>query len=172
MAQVSRQVLETLWDDGNFVLSRWILGNQSPVLALAPSSRRPAPWIIARLEHTYALRGTLDPASVPPLVGFAQEPDLQALLFEDPGGNLLAGLVGQPWELTQFMRVAIGIAAALGGLHRQGLIHCNVNPANILVDLSSGRAWLVGTSFESRLVRAQAVTPWETAGTFAYMAPE
>jgi predicted ATPase/signal transduction histidine kinase len=173
MAQLSRHVLETLWDDGNFVLSRWILtADQSPVLALAPSSERPAPWIIARLEHTYALRGTLDPASVPRLVGFAQEPDLQALLFEDPGGKLLAGLVGQPWELTQFMRVATGIAAALGGLHRHGLIHCNVNPANILVDLSSGRAWLVGTTFESRLVRAQAVTPWETAGTFAYMAPE
>jgi predicted ATPase/signal transduction histidine kinase len=173
MAQVSRQVLETLWDDGNFVLSRWILaGDKSPVLALAPSSERPAPWIIARIKHTYALRETLNSASVPRLMTLVQEGELQALLFEDPGGNLLAHLVGQPWELTQFLRVATGIAVALSGLHRQGLIHSNLNPANILVDLSSGRAWLVGTSFESRLVRAHPVTPRETAGTFAYMAPE
>jgi predicted ATPase/signal transduction histidine kinase len=173
MAQVSRNVLETLWDDGNFVLSRRILaGEGSPVLALAPSSKRPVRWVIERLERTYALRETLDPTAVPRLLGLDQEGDLPALLFEDPGGNLLAGLVGEPWELTQFLRIATGMAAALGGLHRQGLIHGNVNPASILVNLSSGRAWLVGASFESRLARAQNVAPLESAATFAYMAPE
>ena len=173
MAQVSRNVLETLSDDGNFVLSRQVLaGERAPVLALAPSSKRPARWVIERLERTYALRETLCAAAVPRLLGLDQEGDLQALLFEDPGGNLLAALLGQPWELTQFLRVAAGTAAALGGLHRQGLIHGNVNPANILVNLSSGRAWLVGASFESRLAGAQDLTPLEPAGTFAYMAPE
>ena len=93
MAQVSRNVLETLWDDGNFVLSRCELaGERAPVLALAPSSKRPARWIIEKLERTYALRETLDPTAVPRLLGLDQERDLQALLFEDPGGNLLAGL--------------------------------------------------------------------------------
>jgi predicted ATPase/signal transduction histidine kinase len=173
MAQLSRHVLETLWDDGNFVLSRWILaGERAPILALAASSDRPAPWVIQKLEHTYALRETLDPTAVPRLVRLVQEGDLQALLFEDPGGNLLAGLVGQPCELTQFLRVAAGTAVALRGLHAQGLIHGNVNPANILIDPASGRAWLVGASFESRVARAQTVIPWETAGTLAYMAPE
>jgi predicted ATPase/signal transduction histidine kinase len=173
MAQVSRNVLETLWDDGNFVLSRCTLsGERARVLALAPSSKRPARWIIQKLERTYALRETLDPIAVPRLLGLDQEGDLQALLFEDPGGNLLAGLLGQPWELTQFLRVSAGVAGALGGLHRQGLIHGNVNPANILVNLSSGQAWLVGACFESRLGRAQDLTQLESAGTFAYMAPE
>jgi predicted ATPase/signal transduction histidine kinase len=173
MAQVSRNVLETLWDDGNFVLSRCVLaGERSPVLALAPSSKRPGRRIIEKLERTYALRETLDPTAVPRLLGLDQDGDLQALLFEDPGGHLLAGLVGQPWELTQFLRVSAGTAAALGGLHRQGLIHGNVNPANILVNLSSGQAWLVGACFESRLPGAPDSTPLESAGTFAYMAPE
>ncbi|MBV8486341.1 MAG: AAA family ATPase [Verrucomicrobia bacterium] len=173
MAQVSRNVLETLWDDGNFVLSRCIIaGERSPVLALAPSSKRPARWIVEKLERTYALRETLGPTAVPRVLGLGQEGDLQALLFEDPGGNLLASLLGQPWELTQFLRVSAGTAAALSGLHRQGLILGNVNPANILVNLSSGQAWLVGANFESRLARAQDLTPLESAGTFAYMAPE
>ncbi|MBV8215741.1 MAG: AAA family ATPase [Verrucomicrobia bacterium] len=173
MTQVLRQVLETLWDDGNFVLSRWIVtGNQSPVLALAPSAERPAPWIIARLEHTYTLRERLDPGSVPRLMTFMQEGDLRALLFEDRGCNLLAHLIGQPWEVTQFLQVAAGIAAALGGLHAEGLIHGSVTPANILVDLSRGRAWLLGASFESRLPETQSLTPQQTAGTLAYMAPE
>jgi predicted ATPase/signal transduction histidine kinase len=173
MAQVSRNVLETLWDDGNFVLSRCELaGERSPVLALAPSSKRPAGWITEKLARTYALRETLDLTAVPRLLGLDQESEGQALLFEDPGGKLLADLVGEPWELTQFLRVSAGTAAALGGLHREGLIHCNINPANILVNLSSGQAWLVGACFESRLGRGQDVTPLESAGPFAYMAPE
>ncbi|HYZ72987.1 MAG TPA: AAA family ATPase, partial [Chthoniobacterales bacterium] len=170
---MSRNVLETLWDDGNFVLSRCTLsGERAPVLALAPSSKRPARWIIEKLERTYALREMLDPTAVPRLLELDQEGDLQTLLFEDPGGNLLAGLLGQPWELTQFLRVSVGTAAALGGLHRQGLIHGNVTPANILVNLLSGQAWLVGACFESRLGRAQDLAPLESAGIFAYMAPE
>jgi predicted ATPase/signal transduction histidine kinase len=173
MVQLSRQVLETLWDDGNFVLSRWIVaGERSPVLALSPSAERPAQWIIDRLDHTYALRDTLDPASVPRPVRLVQEVDLRALLFEDPGGTLLARLVGQPWELSQFLPVAVGIAVALGDLHAGGLIHGTLNPANILVDLASGRAWLVGATFESRLAQPQVLTPEEKAGTLAYMAPE
>jgi predicted ATPase/signal transduction histidine kinase len=173
MVQLSRQVLETFWDNGNFVLSRWLLaGEKSPMLALAPSSERPAPWIIKRLEHTYLLRETLDQTAVPRLMKLVQEPDLRALLFEDPGGKLLAGLVGHPWETTQFLRVAAGIAAALGGLHAQSLIHGDVNPANILVEPLSGQAWLVGASFVSRLAGAEASGPSEIAGSFAYMAPE
>jgi predicted ATPase/signal transduction histidine kinase len=173
MVQLSRQVLETLWDDGNFVLSRWIVaGERRPVLALCPSAERPAQWIVERLEHTYALRETLDPVSVTRPVRLVQEVELQALLFEDPGGRLLVRLLGQPWELTQFLRVAVGLAVALGDLHAGGLIHGTVNPSNILVDVASGRAWLVGTTFESRLAPTQVLTPEEKAGTMAYMAPE
>jgi signal transduction histidine kinase len=65
MTQLSRNVLETLWEDGDFVLSRCSLaGEPGPVLVLAPASERPAPRIIARLEHACALREKLGPSSV------------------------------------------------------------------------------------------------------------
>jgi serine/threonine protein kinase len=41
---------------------------------------------------------------------------------------------GQPIDLTRFLRIAIGLAAALSQAHRQGLIHKDVKPANALVD--------------------------------------
>ena len=57
MARLSRHVRKILWDDGEFVLSRCTLADQAaPVLVLAPVSERPAPGIIARMEHAYALR--------------------------------------------------------------------------------------------------------------------
>src|ERR1700680_4363062 len=43
-------------------------------------------------------------------------------------------------ELSRFLRFAVGLAAALGKLHQQGLIHKHIKPANILVDSASGVA--------------------------------
>jgi hypothetical protein len=44
MTQLSRHLLETLWEDGDFVLSRCTLAEEpAPVLLLAPASERPAP---------------------------------------------------------------------------------------------------------------------------------
>jgi signal transduction histidine kinase len=65
MTQLSRHVLEMLWEDGDFVLSRSTLTNDAtPMLVLAPAAERAAPGIIARLEHAYALREELEPSSV------------------------------------------------------------------------------------------------------------
>jgi hypothetical protein len=44
----------------------------------------------------------------------------------DPGGEPLDRVVerdqGQPLDLTHFLRIAIGLVAALGQVHRRGLI--------------------------------------------------
>jgi PAS domain S-box-containing protein len=77
-------------------------------------------------------------------------------------------------ELNRFLRFAAGLAAALGKLHRQGLIHKDIKPANILVDWASGGVWLTGFGIASRLPRERqpAEPPEMIAGTLAYMAPE
>jgi predicted ATPase len=174
MAQLSRYVLEPLWDDGNFVLYRGTLGDErEPVLVLAAASERPPPWIIARLEHTYALREELEPAPVARPLRLVQHQGSPALLMEDPGGELLVGLFGRRRGLSQFLRVAINVAEALQRLHLRGIIHRDVKPANILVNLSTGEARLVGACFVSRLPRGQLTVPAEEiAATMAYMAPE
>src|ERR1700682_5787362 len=91
-----------------------------------------------------------------------------------PGGEPLDRLLRQPMELTQFLRFAVGLAAALGKLHQQGLIHKDIKPANILVDSASGAVWLTGFGIASRLPRERqsAEPPEMIAGTLAYMAPE
>src|SRR5246127_144460 len=96
------------------------------------------------------------------------------LVLEATGGEPLDRLLGQPMELSRFLRFAIGLANALGKLHQRGLIHKDIKPANILVDLASGAAWLTGFGIASRLPRErQSPEPPEIiAGTLAYMAPE
>jgi serine/threonine protein kinase len=174
MARLSRHVRKILWDDGEFVLSRCTLADQAaPVLVLAPVSERPAPGIIARMEHAYALREQLDPSSLARPLRLVHERALPELLLDDPGGDPLAGLLGRPWELTQFLRVGAGLAAALGRLHARQLIHGDVKPSNILVNVATGQAWLIGICFAPRLPRSQVPTRAEViAGSLAYMSPE
>jgi hypothetical protein len=105
------------------------------------------------------------------LVKFGGRP---ALLMEDPGGQLADGLIVAPLAVADLLRPAIGMAKALAGLHARGLVHKDVKPANFLVKVETGEAWLTGFGLASRLPRhRQAPEPPEViAGTLAYMAPE
>ena len=169
------QAPQTLWEDGEFVLSRGVWdGEPFPLLAAMPSSAQPTPGTLARLQHAYALREELDPAWAARPLRLVPHQGRLTLMIEDPGGEPLLGLLGEPWEITAFLRLAIGIAAALGQVHERGLIHKDIKPANVLVNSVTGQAWLTGFGVASRLPRErQAPAPPEViAGTLAYMAPE
>jgi PAS domain S-box-containing protein len=166
---------ETLWNDGEFRLSRSAkAGSSCPVLLLTSAVDQPAPSSSARLEHAYDLRSELDPSWAARPLELIHDHGKPALLIEDHGGEVLARLLGKPWELDLFLRVAIGITAALERLHQRGLFHRDIKPANVYVNISTGQAWLSGFGLASRLPRErQTPEPPETlAGTLAYMAPE
>ena len=169
---------QTLRDDGEFALYRVRCrstgGHVHPSLLVAPLREHTAPRSLRRLEHEYSLRAELDStwAAVPlGLVGHQGRP---VLVLEDPGGEPLDRLVGAPLELRQFLRVAIGLAAALGQVHQRGLIHKDIKPANTLVNAATGQVWLMGFGIASRLRRErQSPDPPEgLSGALAYMAPE
>ena len=142
MAEFSRrQVLRTLWEGGDFILSRSTAEGTS-VLVLAPVSERPAPGIIARLEHEYSLRDELDSEWAARPLALTRREGRPILILEDPGGEPLNRLLGQPMELSRFLRFAIGLAPALGKLHQRGLIHKDIKPANILVNVKGGESGL------------------------------
>src|SRR5262245_59703559 len=96
------------------------------------------------------------------------------LALEHPGGEPLERLLGRPMAVSQFLRVAIGLAAALGQVHARGLIHKDLKPAHILANPATGETWLTGFGIASRLPREHRVPepPEVIAGTLAYMAPE
>src|SRR5882724_9604529 len=158
---------EVLREDGDFILSRSATdGGRSHVLKLTGS--------LARLEHEYALRNELDAAWAARPLALVNEHGRTTLLLQDPGGEPLARLLGRPMDAASFLRIAIGLAAALGRLHERGLIHKDLKPANVLVDGASGQVWLTGFGVASRLPRERPAPqpPDVIAGTLAYMAPE
>jgi serine/threonine protein kinase len=176
MTQLSRRHdLQTLWQSGDLILSRSTLADEeTSVLVLAPASERPAPAIVARLEHEYSLRDELDSDWAAHPLALSHRAGRPMLILQDPGGEPLDRLMGRPMELGRFLHVAISLADALGKLHKRGLIHKDIKPANIMVDLAGGGVWFTGFGIASRLPRErQSPEPPEIiAGTLAYMAPE
>ena len=131
------------WGDGEYVFCRgWRAdgdGGRNAVLAVSPVAERPLSAALDRLAHEYDLRDELDSAWAARPLAFTRQGGRAALLLEDPGGEPLAQLVGAPMEAGRFLRLAIGIAPALGEAHRRGLVHKDVKPANILRSVC--RSW-------------------------------
>jgi transcriptional regulator with GAF, ATPase, and Fis domain len=127
--------VEVLWDDGEFVLSRVRhSADRGPTLLVRPGAVPPTAASNARLEHAHALRGDVDAArAARPLELIDRRGEL-ALRLDDPSGQVLATLLGKPWEVGPFLRVLAGVAGAISRLHRQGLAHKDVKPSNVLVE--------------------------------------
>ena len=178
MAEDSGYVLEPLRGDADFTLYRGReLGSSTPVLALALTADQPSPQSLRRLEHEWSLATELDAAWAAAPLALTRHHGRAILIFKDPSGDPLDRVLEQhkrhPIDLTRFLRIGIGLAAALSQAHRQGLIHKDIKPANVLVD-DAGRVWLTGFGIASRLPRERQspYAPEFIAGSLPYMAPE
>jgi serine/threonine protein kinase len=83
-------------------------------------------------------------------------------------GETLAHLIDhrqRPLSARELAFLGLQLAAAVGYLHRQGYLHLDLKPSNIVAE--AGRAKLIDLSLARRPGRARA-----GAGTWCYMAPE
>src|SRR3954454_7607890 len=135
MIELSRYVFETLREDEEVAFRRGRRddGELPTILLVAPVAEHPVPAILERLEHEYSLWDELDSGWAARPITLVRREGRPTLILEDAGGELLDRFLGQPMELSRFLRFAAGLAAALGKLHQQGLIHKDIKPANILV---------------------------------------
>jgi serine/threonine protein kinase len=175
VVDLSQYVFEALRKDDKFVLYRGkSKGDGSGILVVSPVTEYPLPQILQWQEHAYSLREELDPAWAARPIAIARHWDRTVLVLEDPGGEPLDQLLGQPLELGLFLRLAIGLSRAVGQLHQSGIIHKDIKPGNVLVNSVTGQCWLRGFGFASRFPRERqaAEAPEFIAGTLAYMAPE
>ena len=169
---------QVVWVDGDRAFYRgWRLdtdGNRSAVLAVLPAAEHPAPATLDRLAHEYGLKDDLDGAWAARPLEFIRDGGQIALVLEDSGGEPLDLRAPNPMEVGRFLHLAISTAVALGKLHGRGLVHRDIKPTNVLVNVSTGQVWLTGFGIASRLPRERhsPAPPEFLEGTLAYMAPE
>jgi WD40 repeat protein/DNA-binding SARP family transcriptional activator len=118
--------------------------------------------IVARLEHPHIV----------PLYDYWREPDGAFLVMRFLRGGSVEDLIAEgPLSVERAATLLDQIAAALAAAHRQGVVHRDVKPGNVLLD-EEGNAYL--TDFG---VALDAGSPERTSGTMmrgtpAYLSPE
>src|SRR5580704_14031089 len=152
---------QILFEDGERLFCRgWRVGgdgDRSAVLVVLPAAEHPSPSSLDRLTHEYGLKDELDEAWAVRPLELVRDGGRVMLVLEVPGGEPLDLLLSAPMEVGQFLRLAIGIAVALGWLHQRGLVHKDIKPTSILVNSAVGEVRLTRFGIASRLSRERQV---------------
>ncbi len=115
-----------------------------------------------RDDHVVAIHAVVDDAPLPYLVmEYIEGRNLSSILRSDG-----------PMNFTEVVRIGYQIACGLEAAHKQGLIHRDVKPANILVEARTQRVKLTDFGLARAVDDSSASQNELIAGTPMYMAPE
>jgi WD40 repeat protein/tRNA A-37 threonylcarbamoyl transferase component Bud32 len=131
------------------------------------------PDFIRRFEVEAQLVAQLEHLHIVPLYDYWRDPEGAYLVMRlMKGGTLGRALQRGPLSLSQVTLWLEQIGAALAAAHRQGVIHRDLKPGNILLD-EEGNAYLSDFGI-AKVVRVQALATATIGitGTPAYISPE
>ena len=95
-----------------------------------------------------------------------------SIVLADVGGTSLAGLA-KPLAVDVLIGLAVGLAQAVAGMHRRGVMHRDITPANIVI-FGDGVPCLVDFALATSLaeIRPEFTHHTQIVGTLEYLAPE
>jgi eukaryotic-like serine/threonine-protein kinase len=97
----------------------------------------------------------------------------QVIVMEYVPGETLSEALERDGKLpeSETLRVLLGVGRGLDAIHRQGIVHRDVKPANILLG-AEGMVKLADLGIASTLDGTRITTSGAVLGSFRYMAPE
>src|SRR5215475_2505060 len=109
------------------------IGREVAVKVILPQHANEADFI-RRFEVEAQLIARLENPHIVPLYDYWREPDGAFLVMRWLRGSLRSALQRGPWTVEATSRLLEQIAAALTVAHREGIIHRDIKPDNILLD--------------------------------------
>ena len=168
--------LETLFHGRKHIVYRGIRErDRLPVLIKCLNTSYPGAEEVAQLKREYDIINSLDIVGVVKALAVEMHHHQPALILEDIGGDPLAAYIASDTlDLSACLTIAIQIASTLGEIHRHEIIHKDINPQNIIVNLNTQRINLIDFSLASRLPRETPtlVHLQVLEATLVYISPE
>ncbi len=141
---------------------------------LAPALRADSLYRLRFLEEAERASRFSD-SHVAALYDVLEEQGEIFLILEYVEGQNLRQRLRQPLSLDEFFTIAIQCAEALVSAHKQGIVHCDIKPENIMLT-DQGQVKILDFGVAKHLPRSDQSSTVDRAGTFAgtpaYMSPE
>jgi predicted ATPase/signal transduction histidine kinase/tRNA A-37 threonylcarbamoyl transferase component Bud32 len=166
-------ITETIYEGFHSIVYRGYRNDDNcPVIIKTLESQYPNPKQIARFHHEYEISKDLNLDGIIKTYGLEKSQNHWLLIFEDIQGDSLKNVLAtNSFDLISFLKIAISLAEGLGELHAHNIIHKDIKPANIIVNLETGIVKITDFSISASLEN-QTVAHNLLEGTFLYISPE
>jgi len=149
--------------------------DNQPVILKMLKQDYPTPAELTRYQQEYEITHDLDLAGVIKTYSIEKYQNTLVIILEDFGGESLKQLMAnQTFLVKEFLPIAIQIADSLGNIHGANIIHKDINPSNIVVNVDTNLLKIIDFGIASRLPRENPTlkSPEQLEGTLAYISPE
>ena len=128
-----------------------------------------------RLQHEYELLKSLKGKGIPDSHAIEPYPDGLAIITDPIDGLLLSDFISyQKTDVSDFLKIAISAAEVLSELHRQNIIHKDIQPENMFINRHTHQVWVVDFRFATVIPREKpkSINIAAMEGNLAYISPE
>jgi WD40 repeat protein/serine/threonine protein kinase len=147
------------------------IGREVAIKAVAPELAN-HPDFVRRFEREAQIVAKLEHPHIVPLYDYWREPDAAYLVMRFlRGGSVEDLLRSGPLEPERASFILDQVAAALSAAHRQGIVHRDVKPGNVLLD-EVGNAYLTDFGVALEVGSPERSSGTMIRGTPGYLSPE
>ncbi|WP_228058319.1 AAA family ATPase [Nostoc sp. LEGE 12447] len=180
IALPSIAIQSKIYESSNSLVYRGIRDDGVAIVVKMLKFDYPSPQELTRYRQEYKITRSLKLEGV--IKAYSQQ-DYQrtvVILLEDFGGESLEQWMHKrpdifcPMPLSQFLSLAIAICDILGRIHAANVIHKDINPGNIVLNLDTGVVKIIdfGIATEFNRTNPTFKSPHVLEGTLAYLSPE
>jgi PAS domain S-box-containing protein len=175
-AILNYSISEQVYESNQSIIYRAVRrGDSSPVILKMLKQAYPSPEKIAWFKREYEITKILALDGVVNVHGLENYQNRWVMILEDFGGSSLEIITrSHQFNLGDFWPLALKIVEILESVHRQGVIHKDINPSNLVLNQKTGQIKLIdfGISTQLSLENPVESNPNHLEGTLAYISPE
>jgi serine/threonine protein kinase len=173
-------IQDKIYESSNSLVYRGIRDDGVRLVVKILKLDYPSPQELTRYRQEYKITRSLNLEGV--IKAYSQQ-DYQrtlVIILEDFGGESLEQWMHKrldifcPMPLSTFLGVAISLTDILGRIHAANVIHKDINPGNIVLNLDTGIVKIIDFGIATQFNRTNPTfkSPHVLEGTLAYLSPE